>query len=60
MGALQPPCRVATVMSQNPVTKYFRKAKEHGVQWQLNRSWSRVLHVAQPLNLISMVTALQQ
>jgi len=26
-------------MSQNHVTKYFRKAKEHGVQWQLNKSY---------------------
>jgi len=32
-------CRVAVMMSPNHVTKYFRKAKEHRVQWQLNRSY---------------------
>ena len=26
-------------MSQNHMTNYFRKAKEHGIQWQLNRSY---------------------
>ena len=26
-------------MPQNYVTKYFRKAKEHIVQWQLNTSY---------------------
>ena len=26
--------------SQNHMTNYFRKAKEHGIQWQLNRSYS--------------------
>jgi len=31
--------RAAAFTSQNHVTKYFRKAKEHGVQWQLNRSY---------------------
>ena len=32
-------CRVAALTSQNQVTKQFHKAKEHGVQWQLNRSY---------------------
>ena len=27
-------------MSQNHMTNYFRKAKEHGIQWQLKRSYS--------------------
>ena len=26
-------------MSQNHVTEYFCQAKEHGIQWQLNRSY---------------------
>ena len=32
--------RVAALTSQNHMTNYFRKAKEHGIQWQLNRSYS--------------------
>ena len=31
--------RAAALMSQNHMTNYFHKAKEHGVQWQLNRSY---------------------
>ena len=31
--------RAAALMSQNHMTNYFRKAKEHGIQWQLNRSY---------------------
>jgi len=29
----------AALTSQNHVTKYLHNAKEHGVQWQLNRSY---------------------
>jgi len=29
----------AALTSQNHVTKYLCNAKEHGVQWQLNRSY---------------------
>ena len=39
--------------SQNHMTNYFRKAKEHGVQWQLNRSYSLTCtpgHVAAQFN----------
>jgi len=28
----------AALTSQNHMTNYFRKAKEHDVQWQLNRT----------------------
>ena len=31
--------RAAALTSQNHMTNYFRKAKEHSVQWQLNRSY---------------------
>ena len=31
--------RAAALTSQNHMTNYFRKAKEHGVQWQLNGSY---------------------
>ena len=30
--------RAAALTSRNHMTNYFHKAKEHGVQWQLNRS----------------------
>ena len=30
--------RAAALTSRNHMTNYFRKAKEHGVHWQLNRS----------------------
>ena len=32
--------RGAALMPQSHVTRYFCKAKESGVQWQLNRSYS--------------------
>jgi len=32
--------RAAALTSQNHMTNYFHKANEHGVQWQLNRSYS--------------------
>ena len=31
--------RAAAMTSLNHMTNYFCKAKEHGVQWQLNRSY---------------------
>ena len=31
--------RAAALTSQNHVTEYFRVAKEHGVQWQLNGNY---------------------
>jgi len=40
-------------MPQNHMTKYFCEAKEHGVQWQLNRSYSLTCtpgHVAAQFN----------
>ena len=33
--------RAAALKSQNHMTNYFRKAKQHSVQWQLNSSYSR-------------------
>jgi len=45
--------RVAALMSQTHMTNYYRKAKEHGVQWQLNRSYSLTCtpgHVAAQFN----------
>ena len=39
--------------SQNHMTNYFRKAKEHGVQWQLKRSYCLTCtpgHVAAQFN----------
>ena len=36
------PClgyRAAALTLQSNMTNYFRKAKEHGIQWQLNRSY---------------------
>ena len=45
--------RVAALMSQNHVTMYFCKAKQHRVQWQLNRSYSLTCtpgHVAAQFN----------
>ena len=45
--------RAAALTSQNHMTNYFRKAKEHGVQWQLNRSYSLTCtpsHVAAQFN----------
>jgi len=40
--------RADALTSQNHMTNYFRKAKEHGIQWQLNRSYtvSLILQVA--------------
>ena len=37
---LTQPYRAAALMSQNHMTNYFHKAKEHSIQWQLNRSYS--------------------
>jgi len=34
------PHRAAALTSQNHMANYFRKAKEHSIQWQLNRSYS--------------------
>jgi len=48
-------------MSQNHMTNYFRMAKEHGVQWQLNRRYCLTCtsgHLA--AQLIGMATALQR
>jgi len=45
--------RAAALTSQNHMTNYFRKAKEHGVQWQLNRSYCLTCtpgHVAAQFN----------
>jgi len=45
--------RAAALTTQNHMTNYFRKAKEHGVQWQLNRSYCLTCtpgHVAAQFN----------
>ena len=45
--------RSAALTSQNHMTNYFRKAKEYGVQWQLNRSYHLTCtpgHVAAQFN----------